>query len=291
MTINIKERRLLKRRLELLYRTFDLKFLSPDPLEFVHKFKSAGEREVVGIIASSLAYGRVAQILASIERVMELMDHDPLSFILSFEPKRDMKIFRNFKHRFNDGKDLACLIYFARQMIDADGSIGAFFLKGYSKEDETIKEALENFTERALALDGAFIYKRKKLPKEAGVRYFFPSPAKLSACKRLNLYLRWMVRRGDSLDFGLWRSIDPAKLIIPLDTHIARISANIGLTARKTADWRMAEEITSALRELDPKDPVKYDFSLARLGILEKCPKRKERAKCEACLIREICVL
>ena len=96
---------------------------------------------------------------------------------------------------------------------------------------------------------------------------------------------------GDKLDFGLWRAIDPAKLIIPLDTHIARISSNIGLTTRKSADWRMAEEITASLRELDGKDPVKYDFSLARLGILERCPKRKEQAKCEACLIKEICVL
>ncbi|MBE9531259.1 MAG: DUF2400 family protein, partial [Proteobacteria bacterium] len=117
------------------------------------------------------------------------------------------------------------------------------------------------------------------------------SPEKKSACKRLNLYLRWMVRRGDKLDFGLWRDITPAKLIIPLDTHIARISSNIGLTKRKSADWRMAEEITASLRELDPEDPTKYDFSLARLGILEKCTKNREPAKCEACLIKEICVL
>ena len=100
-----------------------------------------------------------------------------------------------------------------------------------------------------------------------------------------------MIRRNDKLDFGLWRSIEPSKLIIPLDTHIARISSNIGLTKRKSTDWQMAEEITASLRELDGKDPVKYDFSLARLGILEKCPKRRERAKCEACLIKEICVL
>ena len=285
------EKQLLKRRLNRLYKTFDLKYLSPDPLEFVHRFKNAGTREVVGLIASSFAYGRVAQILASIERVLVLMDHDPLAFTLAFEPDRDIKTLRGFKHRFNDHRDLACLIYYARQMIEEAGSIGAFFEKGYSINDATIKEALTDFTERTLKLDGAFIYKRKRLPEKAGVRYFFPSPAKKSACKRLNLYLRWMVRRGDKLDFGLWPAINPAKLIIPLDTHIARISTNIGLTRRKSADWQMAEEITASLRELDPKDPVKYDFSLARLGILEKCPKRKNRAKCEACLIKEICVL
>ena len=222
---------------------------------------------------------------------MVLMDHAPLAFTLAFKPARDLKIFKGFKHRFNDHLDLACLIYFMRQMIEAEGSIGAYFKKGYNKDDATIKEALTDFTERTLALDGAFIYKRKRLPKEAGVRYFFPSPKKKSACKRLNLYLRWMVRRGDKLDFGLWRSIDPAKLIIPLDTHIARISSNIGLTTRKSADWQMAEEITAALRALDKEDPTKYDFSLARLGILEKCTKKKDPAKCEACLIKEICVL
>jgi uncharacterized protein (TIGR02757 family) len=288
---NITEKRLLKRKLNRLYKTFDLKYLSPDPLEFVHRFSSPADREVVGMIASSLAYGRVAQILKSIERVMELMDFDPLAFTLAFEPARDLKIFSGFKHRFNDHRDLACLIYFLRQMIEEAGSVGAFYKLGYNPDDESIKESLVSFTQRSLKLDGAFIYKRKKLPKEAGVRYFFPSPEKKSACKRLNLFLRWMVRRGDKLDFGLWPFIEPAKLIIPLDTHIARISTNIGLTTRKSADWRMAEEITAALRALDPKDPTKYDFSLARLGILEKCPKRKEQAKCEACLIKEICVL
>jgi uncharacterized protein (TIGR02757 family) len=287
----ITEKRLLKRKLNRLYNTFDLKYLSPDPLEFVHRFSTPAEQEVVGMIASSLAYGRVAQILKSIERVMELMDHDPLAFTLAFEPDKSAKIFSAFKHRFNDHRDISCLIYFIRQMIEAEGSIGAFYKKGYSKNHATIKESLADFTERTLKLDGAFIYKRKKLPKEAGVRYFFPSPEKKSACKRLNLFLRWMVRRGDQLDFGLWKFIDPAKLIIPLDTHIARISTNIGLTTRKSTDWRMAEEITAALRELDVKDPTKYDFSLARLGILDKCPKKKEQAKCEACLIKEICVL
>ena len=291
MEESIIENRLLKRKLNRLYKTFDLTYLSPDPLEFVHRFSDPAEQEVVGLIAASLAYGRVAQILRSIERVMELMDHSPLAFTLAFEPERDTKIFSGFKHRFNDHRDIACLIYFARQMIEEAGSIGAFYKKGYSKNHTTVKESLADFTERALKLDGASIYKRKRLPKEAGVRYFFPSPENKSACKRLNLFLRWMVRRGDQLDFGLWRSIDPAKLIIPLDTHIARISTNIGLTTRKSADWRMAAEITAALRVLDPKDPTKYDFSLARLGILEKCTKVRESAKCEACLIKEICIL
>jgi len=125
----------------------------------------------------------------------------------------------------------------------------------------------------------------------APVRTFFSSPEKGSACKRFNLYLRWMVRREGGLDFGLWTSIPPAALVIPLDTHVARIAGLMGLTRRRTADWKMALEVTDALRRLDPLDPVKYDFALCRLGILEYCPRRVDPVKCAACLIRPACTL
>ncbi|MEE8575167.1 MAG: TIGR02757 family protein [Thermodesulfobacteriota bacterium] len=286
-----KRNKKLKTQLTRLYRTFDLEFLSPDPLELVRKFRSARNKEVAGLVASSLAYGRVEGILRSVTDVMERIKWQPYLFTMNTGPKEAARVFKGFKHRFNTGADVACLLYFARQMIEAEGSIGAFFTKGYNPKDKNIKNTLISFTERTLALDSGGIYGVKSLPKNAGVRYFFPSPLKGSACKRLNLYLRWMVRKGDSLDFGLWTEINPAKLIIPLDTHVARISRNIGLTKRKSANWRMAEEITEALAALDKADPVKFDFSLCRLGILEKCPKNTDPALCEKCLIREICVL
>lgn len=281
----------LKDCLDKLYTAFDLKFLSPDPLEFVHQFKKPEEREVVGLIASSLAYGRVDKILASIRSVLEKMGNKPYRFVVNFNPKTDTKIFDGFVHRFNTGKDIACLVYFAKQMIEESGSVGKFFLKGYSNADKSIKNALVSFSERVLSLAPSPIYGKQSLPKNAGVRFFFPSPKDGSPCKRLNLYLRWMVRNGDKLDFGLWKDIPSNKLIIPLDTHIARISRNIGLTKRKSPDWKMAEEITENLKKLDPMDPVKYDFALCRLGILEHCPKKKDYDKCERCLIRKICVL
>ncbi|MBI5047407.1 MAG: TIGR02757 family protein [Deltaproteobacteria bacterium] len=255
----------LKTYLNKLYLTFDLKFLSPDPLEVVHQFKK--------------------------------MDNQPYKFVINFNPKKDARVFDGFIHRFNSGRDIACLVYFAKQMIERNGSIGEFFLKGYNPGDANIKNALVNFSERALSLDSSAIYSdivcagKKELPGNAGVRFFFPSPKDGSPCKRLNLYLRWMVRNGDSLDFGLWKDIQPCKLVIPLDTHIARISQNIGLTKRKSPDWKMAEEITENLKILDPEDPVKYDFAICRLGILEHCSKRKDFKKCEACLIKKICVL
>ena len=124
-----------------------------------------------------------------------------------------------------------------------------------------------------------------------GVRYFLPSPRDGSACKRLNLFLRWMVRRGDGLDFGLWREVSTAKLVIPLDAHVSRIARYIGLTDRPTPSWRTALEVTARLRRFDAEDPVKYDFSLCRLGILKLCPKKRNLTKCRNCSLVEVCLL
>lgn len=280
----------VKRHLDRLYRTFDIRFLSSDPLLFVHRFKRKEDREIVGLIASSLAYGRVAGIKKSVENVLRVMGDAPYLFTMKFKPRRQARLFSGFVHRFNTGEDIVCLLSFMRQMIEEKGSIGGFFTEGYSPEDKNVKNALISFSERALRLDAYGIYGTDSLPKEAGVRFFFPTPANGSPCKRLNLYLRWMVRR-DKLDMGLWKGIGPSRLVIPIDTHIARISKNIGLTGRSTPDWKMAEEITEALKEFDPEDPVKYDFALCRLGILDKCPRKADMRKCEDCLIKKICVL
>lgn len=280
----------LKAELERLYRTFDLAYLPTDPLEFVHRYGRDRDREVVGLVASSVAYGRVGGIRATLERIFSVVGSDPYDFAMDFTPEKKA-LFRGITHRFNTYLDIACLFYFARQMIKESGSIGGFFTAGLSSDHRNVKQALASFSKRALALDHGGIYRGRRIPRDAGVRYFFPSPSAGSACKRLNLYLRWMVRRGDELDFGIWKDVPPAMLIIPLDTHIARISRNIGLTKRKTPGWAMAEEITENLKAFDPEDPVKYDFALSRLGILEKCTKALDVDKCEACSIREFCVL
>jgi len=283
--------RKLKTQLDRLYRTFDRDFLSSDPLEFVHKYQTPEDREIVGLIASSLAYGKVAGIKKSVARVLDIIGPSPYRFTRRFDPRKGKDLFKGFVHRFNNGDDVACLLWFARQMIEEKGSIGGFFEKGYSKKDINIKNALSSFSEGALSLDSSAVYAKRELGPKAGVRFFFPNPKDGSPCKRLNLYLRWMVRRGDRLDFGQWKGVDPASLVIPLDTHIARISQNIGLTKRTSPDWKMAEEVTEELRKLDPKDPIKYDFAICRLGILDRCPKKADRSKCASCLIAGICVL
>ena len=282
--------RRLKHSLDKLYKTYNRTFLRSDPLWFVHQFKKNRDRELAGLIASSLAYGRVKGIKKSIERVLDIMGWEPYEFTVAFKPSKYKGAFRTFTHRFTGGDDIVCLIYFAKQMLNEYGSIGGFFIKGCSPDDKNVKNSLASFSDRALKLGCGGIYGTKKLPLRAGVRFLFPSPVLGSPCKRLNLYLRWMVRK-DGLDFGIWKDMEPSKLVIPLDTHIARISGYIGLTKRNTADWKTAEEITDALKKLDPSDPVKYDFSLSRLGILEECRRKKDPVKCRACLIKNICVI
>lgn len=295
----------LKTTLNRLYKTFDISYLESDPLWFPHEAKRK-DREVVALLSASLAYGRVTQIKKSIQAVIERTDDNPLEFIVNTTASQKLKALKGIKHRFNDEKDIACLLHYMRQMIDqtaaasTKGSIGKFYKLGYDKADPTIEKSLVSFCQRVLDLDHGGIYsttggKTKKLPKKAGVRYFFPSPKDGSACKRLNLFLRWMVRSDPtldkSIDFGLWKFIDPAQLVIPIDTHIGRISRNIGILTRNANDWKSALEVTSHLKKLDPADPVRYDFAICRLGILDECPKKKDAVKCENCLIKGVCIL
>jgi uncharacterized protein (TIGR02757 family) len=273
--------------LEALRLRYDARYLSPDPLEFPRRFKRPDDREVVGLIASSFAYGNVATIRASVGKVLAFLGPEPAAFVRSFEPAPGRALFRDFRHRFNSGRDLACLLFFTRQMLDGCGSIGDFFRRGYDETEPHLAGSLTRFTERALGLDPGGLYGRGGLPASAGVRFFFPSPRDGGACKRLNMYLRWMVRPDDGLDFGLWRFVSPAQLVMPLDTHVARIGRHLGWTRRKTADWKMALEVTRSLARADPRDPTKYDFALSRMGILERCPRHRRRVDCDLCNLRQ----
>lgn len=285
---------ILKDRLEYLYSTFDIRYLSPDPLEIVHRYARREDREVVGFLASSLAYGRVSQIIASVNRLLGIMEADggsPAEFVRGFDPARDGGSLMNFRHRFNNGEDMACLLYWMRQAMEEGGSLGGYFLAGYRPEESNVGPSLSRFVRRLLELDrGPFFPAGLPAPGQQ-VRYLLSTPEDGSACKRLNLYLRWMVRRGDKLDFGLWKEVSTAQLVIPLDAHVSRIARYLGLTTRRTTTWRTALEVTDRLRALDPKDPVKYDFSLCRLGIWEFCPKKRHFLKCRACPLVDVCRL
>ena len=269
-TIAGVRRDLLRRKMDDLYRHYDHRFVDPDPLEFVRRQTSPADREVVGLVASSLAYGNVRQIKASIARVLDALGDSPAAAVDRLDPADAARRLQRFKHRFNDGRDVACLLFFIRQMRDAHGSVEAFFRAGHDEEQPDVGAALVSFTARTLALDHGALYGRgRELPAKAGVRFFFPSPVSGSACKRLNLYLRWMVRR-EGVDLGVWRGIDPRHLVIPLDAHVLAIARRVRLTRYRSPGWAMAMDITRRLRTLDPGDPVKYDFAFHRMGLWKR---------------------
>jgi uncharacterized protein (TIGR02757 family) len=252
-----------------LYRHYDHRFVDPDPLEFVRRQTSPADREVVGLIASSLAYGNVRQIKRSIGRVLDALGDGAAAAVDRLDPRAMARRLAKFKHRFNDGRDVACLLFFIRQMRDGHGSVEAFFRAGHDDAQPDVGKALVSFTARTLALDHGRLYGRGALPAAAGVRFFFPSPTSGSACKRLNLYLRWMVRR-EGVDLGVWRGVDPARLVIPLDAHVLAIARRVRLTRYRSPGWAMAMDITRRLRSLDPCDPVKYDFAFHRMGLWKR---------------------
>ena len=254
----------LKRRLDELYRHYDQRFLDPDPLELVRKQATAADREIVGLVASGLAFGNVVQIKRSIVAVLEILGPRPAEAVASTEPRELARRLSGLRHRWLSGRDVACLLAFARQMRASHGSIEAFFAEGLSAADPDVGPALASFSKRALALEHEGLYRGRRLPARAGVRYFFPSPEGRSACKRLNLYLRWMARR-DGVDLGVWRRPEPRQLILPLDAHTHAIARRLRFTRYRSPSWAMAVDITHRLRRFDPEDPVKYDFALYRL--------------------------
>ncbi len=279
----------MKKELDALCLSYGKEYLSTDPLMFLHRYDDPDDIEVVGLICASLAYGHVKIINRNIQRVLDLLGKRPARYVRRFNARADASGFSEFSHRFNRGHDIVLLLHYMKQMIEAEGSIGGFFQKGYRADDLTIGGALADFVDRTLALDCTPVYPDGVLPGDARVRFFFPSPSRGSACKRLNLYLRWMIRHGDGLDFGLWDFASPSQLVIPLDTHVARICRLIGLTKRKSPGWSMAVEITGNLKKLDLHDPVKYDFAISRLGILDKCTHSPTVEKCLECEIRKLC--
>ncbi|MEK6577492.1 MAG: TIGR02757 family protein [Nitrospirota bacterium] len=282
MDILKKER--VKKTLDQFYKEYDLRSrIGSDPIEFPHQYKDPLDIEIAGIIASSLAFGNVKQFKPVIRKILDLAEGDLPGFVMEFSRSPDIGLIRGFYHRIWNYKDIAYLIYMTGHIVREYGSIGTLFVSFYKEEDPDIKDCLIRFTDYLHSLDTSRIYGEKTYP--AGM---FPSPRDRSACKRLNLYLRWMVRSGDGIDFGLWNQMPPSKLIIPLDTHIARICRNLGLARTKTPGWGMAEEITKNLRLFDPEDPVKYDFALCHMGISGECGGIDDE-RCNDCSLDDVC--
>jgi uncharacterized protein (TIGR02757 family) len=275
----------LKLALDQLYASFNYPDSATDPIQIVRRFERSDDREVVGFCAAALAFGRVTSVLQSIERVIAVMGEHPGQYVRGFDPTREARKFHDIVHRWIRGADLVALIWLMKQMIDRAETIEGFFLEGHDASAADVGAAIESFSRRALALDLRAAYGR--VPKRAGVCYFFPRPSAGSACKRFNLFLRWMVRR-DGLDLGLWTRVSPAVLVVPLDTHVIRVGRCLRLTHYTSPGWRMAQDITASLRQLDSADPVKYDFALCHLGMMNACGF--SRAQRDAhCPLRGVC--
>jgi len=250
----------LKNKLEYHYKQFDYSQIYPDPLIFPHHYKNKLDIEVSAFISSIFAYGNVTQIINSLKKLHDLFGNSPFDYLTKFNSRKDILFFKTFKHRFYTGDDTKVLFHTLKYSLTKYGSLENLFMMFYSNKDKNIKRALSLFSEELTKI----AVNNKKLSR--GVKFMFPSPNSGSACKRMNLFLRWMVRK-DELDFGLWKDIPTEKLIIPVDTHIAKISKQLNLTKRKNVSWNMAEEITENLKRFDKKDPVKYDFAICHIGI------------------------
>ncbi|HDY65288.1 MAG TPA: TIGR02757 family protein [Phycisphaerae bacterium] len=244
--------------LEGLYRRLNRRrYIHPDPLEFLHDYDDQADLEVVALVASSLAVGRVSLILKSVSIVLKLMGPNPARYLSGATQKRMVSSLDGFKHRFITGRNVIALLTAAKQLIKRYGSLRECFIAGMRADDETVLGALKTFAGRLIeAGDG-------------GCGWCVPDPLRNSACKRLNLMLRWLVRQ-DEVDPGGWTCVGAEKLIVPLDTHMHKIGLAMGATRRKSADMRTALEITGEFRRISPNDPVKYDFALTRLGIRDE---------------------
>ena len=256
-----------------------------DPVHIVRRYAAPEDREVVGFCAAALAFGRVASVLNSIETLLAAMGPHPARFVRSFDPGRDRAAIDPVVHRWIRGRDLVALLLILQRMLCEAGSIERFFVAGDDPMAPDIGTALDTFSARALQTNLRPAYGR--VPKRAGVCFFFPRPSAGSACKRLNLFLRWMVRH-DQIDFGSWTLVSPSRLIIPLDTHVIRLGRCLGLTRYRTPNWKMAAEITASLRAINTVDPVRYDFSLCHVGMMNACGYgRAQRDR--QCPLRGIC--
>jgi uncharacterized protein (TIGR02757 family) len=241
--------------LDVLYQQYNRRELVyPDPLVFLYAYPDIRDREIAGLVASSLAYGRVAQIYKSLSWVLEKMGVSPYLFLKQSTRQSLNNALDGFSHRFATAENLANLMQAIKGVLDHYGSIYGCFLDGLTTESDTVLPALARFVAALTA------------GNSQGLGHLIPLPERGSACKRLNLFLRWMVRKDD-VDPGGWDQVAASKLIIPLDVHMHRVGIRMGFTRRKQADMRTALEITRSFSRMIPDDPLRYDFTLCRMGM------------------------
>lgn len=235
-------------------------FIAADPVSVPHRFTKMQDIEIAGFFAAIFAWGNRTTIINKCLELMALMDNAPHQFIVQHEEK-DRKRFEAFSHRTFNATDLLYFISFFTYHYRRYASLEDAFAGHAASDAEPIEQALDHFY--------AYFFSLPDVPSRT--RKHIAAPAKGSGCKRLNMYLRWMVRNDQhGVDFGLWQRLRPADLICPIDLHVARVARKFGLLSRPQADWEAALSLTRQLRVFDPADPVKYDYALFALGVIEK---------------------
>lgn len=268
----------LAEHLRSLRNEWDGQRLDSDPLAFPHRFEKAADREVVAFLAATLAFGRVASIRSSLERLLAALGPSPAAAIQ--ERSWDGRRLEGFVHRWVRAADAASLLCALSAALARHGSLAALFARGDDGGRDFVP-ALDRFFATLRADAGE--------PSRA-VRFLLPAPGDGSAAKRAHLFLRWTVR-SDGFDLGLWKggAFETARLLLPLDTHVHRIATYLGLTSRRSADLAASREATAWLRRIDPRDPVSFDWALSRLGILAECVRTPGLRHCERCAVRPVC--
>ena len=235
-------------------------FIESDPISIPHRFTKKQDIEIAGFFAAILAWGQRKTILNKCRELLKCMDHSPHDFMVN-HTEGDLKVFLGFKHRTFNEVDALYFIYFLSWFYRHQDSLEKAFLIGQTGAIDSMDSILTQFQRHFFSLEDAPSRTKKHIS----------SPATRSACKRINMYLRWMVRQDEQgVDFGIWKQISPAQLICPCDLHVDRVGRKLGLITRKQTDWGTAVELTQVLRSFDPLDPVKYDFALFGLGVEEK---------------------
>lgn len=284
----------IKKLLPFLEETYDLyhkaDYLSTDPLLNVHRFKDKKDREIVAFFSAFLAYGNVTQINKSIAKLLVAMDNQPYDFIYNLDNCAAGELLNGFKHRFTDEEDILYICFALQKIYRSYGSLEDLFLSGYNERNTDLQNAAAHFIDFFSSSDAAVQGRNEIMRQKSSFKHFLPSPARGSACKRLWLFLRWVCRPDDGIDLKIWSRVPHSKLLMPIDTHIFRIGKNLGLITTSTPNQRAALEMTENLRKLNPADPIKYDFSLCRIGILKQCPSKSELKICNECGFKPVCL-
>ncbi len=253
-----------------------------DPIELVWQYPNPADQEVIALIAATLAYGRASLLTKATRVAVASLGPDPAQTLLHYQPQKHIQHLDNFVYRMTRGEDLLALFQAIHTTLQHYGSLFQLFCEKLEPQQEDYLIPLTHFVHTLRHYGNS---------QRRGFFYLLADPAQGGACKRLNLFLRWMIRGPDPIDTGLWNQLPTHKLVMPLDTHIVRISTYLGLTSRKTANWKMAKEIAQNLKNLSPQDPLRYDFALCHLGISGACPNKRDYAICQQCPIEAVCLL